>query len=32
MVRFNNQGILGLEQSEKMKNPLGMILTSINRS
>ena len=29
MVRFNNQGILELEQSEKMKNPLGMILSSI---
>ena len=29
MVRFNNHGILGLEQSEKMKNPLGMILSSI---
>jgi hypothetical protein len=29
MVRFNNQGILGLGQSEKMKNPLGMILTSL---
>jgi len=29
MVRFNNQGILGLEQSVKMKNPLCMILSNI---